>query len=246
MPTFADCESSENRECTVDKLGEYFSNNIKTTLLNGNGETSVTFDFIVDTNGKVDSANIIYTTDTMLASKISKLVEAFNLLKSGWRAGYIDGIPVNVRFTLAFDYNIEINAGPELNLLRVTELDGQTVLIKRPPRFPGCENMAGTEKEKESCANMKMLNYIFKNLSYPPSAKENGVQGMVVTSFIVNANGELSDYNVVKSLNEDCDKAALKAIMKFDDLKDKWIPALDYKGEKVSSLYYLPIRFRLQ
>ena len=38
------------------------------------------------------------------------------------------------------------------------------------PRFPGCEDMKGSDAEKEECAKKKLLEFIYGNLKYPTIA----------------------------------------------------------------------------
>jgi hypothetical protein len=65
------------------------------------------------------------------------------------------------------------------------------------------------------------------------------VNGRVVVSFIIDVNGEVVDEKVDSSLNEDCDKEALRVI-KFSP---KWIPALK-DGKEIRSAYQIGLNFR--
>jgi TonB family protein len=55
---------------------------------------------------------------------------------------------------------------------------------------------------------------IMKNVVYPESAREEGIQGKVLVKLIVDEKGNVSSTEVVQSVNEELDKAAVDAIKK--------------------------------
>ena len=95
------------------------------------------------------------------------------------------------------------------------------------PEFPG--------------GNSALLNYLGKSIRYPVYAKENGIQGRVICSFIVETDGSISNIEVTKSLDPSLDKEAIRIISSMP----KWKPAL-YNGTPVRCHFSTPINFRLQ
>ena len=83
-------------------------------------------------------------------------------------------------------------------------------------------------------------NFLIKNLKYPVKSRNNNIQGIVYISFAVENDGNLSDFKIVKSVDEELDTEALRVIK----LSPKWIPAMK-KGKPIRSLYSLPISFQL-
>ncbi|MBS1783458.1 MAG: TonB family protein [Bacteroidetes bacterium] len=83
--------------------------------------------------------------------------------------------------------------------------------------------------------------FLAKNLRYPELAKENNIQGRVVTRFVVDENGDVSDVNVVKGIGGGCDEEAVRVIKKMP----KWKPGKQ-NGKPVKVYYTLPISFRLE
>ena len=71
-------------------------------------------------------------------------------------------------------------------------------IVEQMPRFPGCENVAGDNKAKDDCAKQKMLEYIYKNVKYPPIARENGVEGTSVIQFVVDTDGTITNITVAR------------------------------------------------
>jgi TonB family protein len=88
------------------------------------------------------------------------------------------------------------------------------------------------------------MDEFFKQLSqvlkYPENARNQGKEGRVFVEFIVNKDGALSDFKVVKGFDEECDAAALSAMM----LSQKWYPA-KHQGKIVKERLVLPITFKL-
>lgn len=85
------------------------------------------------------------------------------------------------------------------------------------------------------------LEFIAKNIKYPPQAIENKEEGQVVVQFIVSKNGKLLNPIVVKSVSPLLDAEAIRVINSMPD----WIPG-KHKGENVNSRFTLPVRFRLK
>lgn len=80
----------------------------------------------------------------------------------------------------------------------------------------------------------------FGYLKFPASAREKGIQGDVMLSFVVEKNGTATDIKVVRSAHPSLDEAALTA---FKNL-GKWRPAM-MKGEPVRCQVLLPVKFTL-
>jgi len=112
------------------------------------------------------------------------------------------------------------------------------------PRFPGCEDLSGTHKEKKACADKKMLEYIYSRLDYPQIAQSNGIEGTVVIQFVVTKEGVVSDINAVRKVGAGCDEAATRIIENMNNLPERWTPGKQ-RGKNVSVRYTLPIKFKL-
>jgi TonB family protein len=87
---------------------------------------------------------------------------------------------------------------------------------------------------------IKLMQFIAMNLKYPDSAQKRGIQGRVILRFVVNTTGNIEKAEVVRSLDPDCDKEALRVINSLP----VWIPGRQ-NGVNVSVYYTLPISFKL-
>lgn len=86
-----------------------------------------------------------------------------------------------------------------------------------------------------------LMAYLKKNIRYPKGAVEDGVEGMVFTSFVVDEEGRISDIQVLKSPDERLSKAAIETI----GAMPAWQSG-EHQGEKVSVRYNLPVFYRLK
>ena len=100
-------------------------------------------------------------------------------------------------------------------------------VVEQMPSFPG-----GTG------ALMKFLN---ENIHYPVVAQENGVQGRVVISFVVERDGHITDVQVARSVDPSLDKEAQRVVKSMP----KWIPGKQ-NGSAVRVKFNVPVAFRLQ
>lgn len=80
-----------------------------------------------------------------------------------------------------------------------------------------------------------------ENLVYPSIAQDNGIQGRVFLSFVVERDGSISNVRVLRGADRELDKAAVDVIAK----SPKWSPGRN-RGKPVRFTYNMPIDFILQ
>ena len=99
-------------------------------------------------------------------------------------------------------------------------------IVDKNPQFPGGESA--------------MMEFVEKNLVYPPAAVEYHIQGTVNVRFVVNSNGRVSFDRVLGKP----DKYLLDEAVRVVKMMPNWIPG-ERDGQKVSSYFIIPIRFVL-
>jgi len=100
-------------------------------------------------------------------------------------------------------------------------------VVEEMPQFPG--------------GQAALLEYLAKNIKYPVVAEENGVQGRVIVTFVVERDGSITDVKVVKSVDPSLDKEAARVVKSMP----KWQPGKQ-NGSAVRVKYTVPVTFRLQ
>ena len=94
------------------------------------------------------------------------------------------------------------------------------------PEFPGGAN--------------EMYKFIALNLEYPSSLIEKGIEGRVVTKFVVTKNGKLINIEAIGKANKEFSTEALRIIKKMPD----WKPG-EINGKAVNVSFILPIYFKI-
>jgi protein TonB len=96
------------------------------------------------------------------------------------------------------------------------------------------------ESPQFSGGEVRLMKFIRQNLKYPDMDRRNGVQGIVVVKFIVYKSGKVGNAHVLRHVSPTIDAEALRVV----NLLPNFIPGKQ-NGASVSTLYTLPIRFRL-
>jgi TonB family protein len=85
-----------------------------------------------------------------------------------------------------------------------------------------------------------MFEFIQKNLKYPESAKEKGLEGRVFIGFVVEKDGSLSSFQVLRGVCDEIDAEAVRVLK----MMPKWKPGMN-NGEPVRVQYTMPFKFQL-
>ena len=123
----------------------------------------------------------------------------------------------------------------------VKEPEAPMIFVENMPRFPGCEGLGLSKKEREQCATKELLKFVMEEYRIPPLAKDHYITGTVVVRFVVGTDGSISNIEVVKDIGGGCGAEAVRVLEKMP----KWIPG-SQQGRKVPVQYNLPIKVHLQ
>ena len=118
------------------------------------------------------------------------------------------------------------------------------MIAEQMPRFPGCEDQGGNNKAKKSCADQKLLSFIYDNIKYPTMARDRTIEGMVAISFVINKDGSVGDIKILRDPGGGCGKEAVRIIKLMNKMPQKWTPGKQ-RGKPVRVRYNLPVRFKL-
>ncbi|MEM0992295.1 MAG: TonB family protein [Bacteroidota bacterium] len=117
--------------------------------------------------------------------------------------------------------------------------------VEQMPRFPSeaCEAME-QEEARENCAQTAFIKYLYTNIQYPADALKARVQGIVVVQFIVQKDGQLSDFKIARNIGGGCGAEALRIMKKMNSDSIRWIAGVE-NGKKVAVQYTVPVKFKL-
>ncbi|MEE1062712.1 MAG: energy transducer TonB [Paludibacteraceae bacterium] len=85
-----------------------------------------------------------------------------------------------------------------------------------------------------------MMKFLKENLKFPSICAENGIQGRVVVSFVVNKNGSIEQVEVLSGVHERLDAEAVRVVK----LMPTWTPG-QMQGHAVRTKFILPVSFRM-
>ena len=106
------------------------------------------------------------------------------------------------------------------------EGDAIFVVVEEMPQFPGGEEA--------------MISWISQNIRYPEQAKNEGIRGVVVVTFVVSKTGKVGDVKVVRSVHPLLDAEAVRVIGEMPE----WKPGTQ-SGKRVNVKYNVPVKFNL-
>ena len=125
-------------------------------------------------------------------------------------------------------------------------------IVEEPAQYPGGQGA--------------LMQYLAQNIRYPKISAENGVQGRVLVQFVIEKDGSLSNFKIVKDAKPVSDGITVNAqgttaegndipkeaygALNIEALRvlremPKWIPAKQ-RGQVVRLKYTIPVTFRLQ
>ena len=99
--------------------------------------------------------------------------------------------------------------------------------VEQMPTFPG--------------GDAELMKWLRDHIQYPTVAMENNIQGRVVVQFVVTKTGKVGEVKVVRSVDRDLDKEAIRVCKSLPD----FIPGR-MNGQAVNVWYTLPVQFKLQ
>jgi len=125
---------------------------------------------------------------------------------------------------------IDMPTDAAAEMTAITEGDGEGAIFVEaevPPVFPG---------------GMKaFFEYVARNYQYPIAAKEQGIKGKLILSFIVEKDGSLTDIQIVRNLGMGTGEEAVRLLQHAP----KWKPGIQ-NGRPVRVRYQLSISLQIQ
>ena len=118
----------------------------------------------------------------------------------------------------------------------VEEKEAPVIVEVKPPPFIVVEEMPNYPGGDDA-----RIKFITDNVVYPVMAKESNIQGTVYVTFVVEADGSITDVKVLRGIGGGCDEEAVRVVK----MMPKW-NAGKQSGKSVRVQFNLPIKFTLQ
>ena len=121
------------------------------------------------------------------------------------------------------DLEKEIKKAKELQKTNIRDITHVEIM----PEFPGGIN--------------ELSRFLFENIKYPADAREEGTNGTVYVTFVIDSIGAISDIKILRGIGHGCDEEVIRVVK----LMPNWIPGKQ-DGKPVPVQYNLPIKFNLR
>lgn len=113
------------------------------------------------------------------------------------------------------------------------------------PILRECASDSLSHTEQRKCTVNRVNEMIYKNLRWP--APDFCGQGTVVISFVVEKNGELTNFKVVRSLAKLADAEAVRVVKLMAKSTAPWMPGATGADKQAARfLLAFPVKFELQ
>lgn len=139
----------------------------------------------------------------------------------------MEELKINIDIEMNEDTRVEkITVMPTLPVIEKEDTDAIFVIVETP-----AEPVGGMPA---------FYSYLGERIKYPAQARRMKMEGKVFIQFIVNKDGSLSDFTVVKGIGFGCDEEALRVLA----TAPPWKPGKQ-RGNPVRQQMILPIIFKL-
>jgi TonB family protein len=180
---------------------------------NAKAEGTVILKFMVNEDGSITDIQQVEGTTVAHPSLLTESIRVVQAMPK-WKPAVKDGKVVRTTFTLPIKFKLD-NEPTQISNNEIKE-----------PGFPGGE--------------AELNAFLTKNIKYPEAAKLEKVEGQVVITFVIETDGSLSSFMVIKSPSQ----ALSDELIRVLKLSPKWNPGMA-NGEAKRLRYTLPFKFKL-
>jgi len=110
--------------------------------------------------------------------------------------------------------------------------------VDQMPVFGNCKDLI--EEEAKACSDKALINYLLESIQYPEVARKSGVEGQVLTRFIIRSDGRICDFEILKKVSPEIDAEVKRVIRQMP----QWQAGRN-NGEQVNVQFTLPVKFKL-
>ena len=162
--------------------------------------------------------------------------------KTSTKWKYALAIPVflSLFFTVACEKDALVEERPEVaeDLSIVEEIVSQ---VDQQASLLNCDTKEA--QNAASCTTNEIMQFLMTNLEYPKAAKDAGLEGKVIASFVISSTGTMKDIAIKRSLSKDCDEEVIRVLEEM--AKSQSWNAAQKDGQSVASEMMLPVAFKL-
>jgi TonB family protein len=180
--------------------------------------------FIVEKDGALSGTKVVKSVGYGIDEESVRVLN----LSPKWKPGIQNHRKVRVQYSVPINFTL---AGADKrvseNSIRDTSKPDKVYdAVEQLPGFPGGIEALGK--------------FLASNIKYPKTAREKGIQGRVICSFVIETDGSLSNIIVARGVSKELDEEAIRVLKQ----SPSWIPGTQ-NGRKVRVQYSVPISYSL-
>ena len=239
MPSLEGCQTIKDRtqrgNCTKDKITAFLNDNLKLPkeMLDAGVQNTAVVEIIIDAEGKVAEMKVVDDPGYGMGDAAEK---ALKKLSKSWYPAEHFGEKVTAKLNIPVQFALP--EGPEEEPeSRIVVAEGEVFsVVETMPAYEGCSG-----SDAKTCTFQSLNKYCRENIKYPEAAKADGVEGMVMTRFVIDEEGNVTNVEVTKGLGHGCDEEAVRLMQSLP----KWIPGKQ-AGTPVKVQMDIPVHFKLR
>ena len=200
----------------------------------------VIFSFVVEKDGSVSNFDALQAPDKILVEEVERVFK----LTPKWEPGKQNGKTVRVKFTVPIVFT-----GDDVAEIVV---DKNKTAAESVPAAVKTQTTSAKPIGEEAFVKVESMptfqggdlngyrNWFQSQLQYPAEAKEKGIKGRVIFSFVVEKDGSVSNFDALQAP----DKILVDEVERVFKLTPKWEPGKQ-NGKEVRVKFTVPITFTL-
>ena len=146
--------------------------------------------------------------------------------KTGVWKYYYSNIPIQIYDHSSDSLHFAYRDNTPIDIIDLNN-DSLRVELDRSPQYIGYKRQFSLDLSEHSI--------------YPSEARRLGLEGTVIIRYVVNENGTMSDYKIIKDIGGNCGQSIINAMKKNET---RWLPGI-YNGIEVKTILYQEVVFKL-
>ncbi|MEN0047180.1 MAG: energy transducer TonB [Bacteroidota bacterium] len=158
--------------------------------------------------------------------------------------GMYSALPADDRHT---EYSAHINQFFPFGEMEILGEEGEIFEeedLDRMPTLRNCINL-NTQEKKEACTKETLRIHLRENFQYPIIARENGITGKVFIRFVIEVDGTMTEFEILRNLGGGCGQYCYDTTYKLYEKGLSW-EAGEIEGKKVRSYRIVDFTFSLK
>ena len=221
MPTFRNGNLDTFRKWVQGEI------NYPAEAVQKNIQGRVVVSFVVEPDGSLNQIELLQAPDKLLADEALRVIASSPA--GDWSPGIQRGEKVRVKYTLPVDFRLPGGSG-KLPGLITTDGDEPFLIAETMPTF-----------QNGDLNNFRQ--WVQMQVRYPAEAMKNNIQGRVVTSFVIERDGSISNIQILQAPDKLLAEEARRVIETSP--AGAWSPGRQ-RGRTVRVKFTIPVDFMIQ